>query len=286
MKLNLEANAKLNLGLNILERLPNGYHSLDMVMVPISLADRLEVEFLDKPGELIITCDKEGVPTDEGNILWKVYDIFYRKTRLKRQSIRVHLIKNIPHEAGLGGGSSDGGFFIKAINEYHNEILSYEELVEISKEVGADIPFFIKNKPSRARGIGEKLQFFENNLNESIILIKPSFGVSAGEAYSNFSKITTKKDANIEKILTGLKENKLSSVITNIENHLEQGLMLSNNDIINFKENLDKVTDYKFFMTGSGSTYFTIVDSCQEDKAYKVLKDCFKDYEVYLCKFL
>lgn len=286
MKLNLIANAKLNLGLNILEKLPNGYHSLDMLMVPISLADKLEVEFLDRPGNLKITCNKKDIPTDERNILYKIYNEFYKKINLHNQEIKVHLIKNIPHEAGLGGGSSDGGVFLNALNEYHKNKLSYEELVELSKKIGADIPFFITNKPARAKGIGEKLDFFKNNLNCSVILIKPTFGVSAKEAYLNYSKITNKKDAKIEKILTGLKENKLSSVISNIENHLEQGLELTNENIINFKNVLEKLQGYKFFMTGSGSTYFTIIDSCQEEEAYDILKDCFKDYEVYLCKFL
>lgn len=286
MKKSLKANAKINIGLNILERLPNGYHSLDMIMAPIDLSDELEIEYTGKEGDLIITTNKKDIPTDERNILWKVYDAFYRHAGLKREEVRVHLIKNIPHEAGLGGGSSDGGCFLREINSHHGGILSVEELIDLSKGIGADIPFFLLNETSRAKGIGERLQRIENNLEVNLILIKPKFGVSAGEAYSNFSKISNPKYADIEKISKGLKENELENVINNIENHLEQGLLLTNEEILNFRRELDDLTHMKFFMSGSGSTYFSMVKRELAQKTYDTLKALFKDYEVYLCKFL
>ncbi|GLI58266.1 4-diphosphocytidyl-2-C-methyl-D-erythritol kinase [Propionigenium maris DSM 9537] len=285
----IEANAKINIGLNILEKLPSGYHSLDMVMAPISLADEIEVEYTGRRGEgadLIITTNKSDIPTGEGNILYKVYRAYYEKTNLPREEIRVHLIKKIPHEAGLGGGSSDGGAFLRELNKYHNNLLSLEEMVDLSKGIGADIPFFLINRCCRAKGIGEKLEVVENNLECEVILVKPRFGVSAGEAYANFSRLKKPKAAGIEKILTGLKENNISNVLCSIENHLEQGLILTNGDINEFKDRLLTVSDMKFFMSGSGSTYFTLVKRNIAQETYKTLKNLFKDCEVYLCNFL
>jgi len=286
MKKTVKANAKINIGLNILEKLPNGYHSLDMIMAPIDLADDLEIEYSGKPGDLIITTNKADIPTDERNILWKVYDAFYKKTNLPREEIRVHLIKNIPHEAGLGGGSSDGGVFLRELNTYHNNIMNLKEMTDLSKGIGADIPFFLINKVCRAKGIGEKLEILENNLQCSIILIKPPFGVSAGEAYNNFSKLRDSKVAEIEKISRGLKENNIYNVLSNIANHLEQGLLLTNKEIIEFREELSLKSENTFFMSGSGSTYYTVVEKNIAQKTYETLKCLFKDYEVYLCKFL
>lgn len=285
----IEANAKINIGLNILEKLPNGYHSLDMVMAPISLADEMEVEYTGRRGEgadLIITTNKPDIPTGEENILYKVYRAYYEKTNLPREEIRVHLVKKIPHEAGLGGGSSDGGAFLRELNEYHNKLLSLEEMIDLSKGIGADIPFFLINRCCRAKGIGEKLEVVENNLECEVILVKPRFGVSAGEAYANFYRLKEPKAAGIEKILTGLKENNISNVLCSIENHLEQGLILTNGDINEFKDRLLAVSDMKFFMSGSGSTYFTLVRRNIAQETYKTLKNLFKDCEVYLCNFL
>ena len=285
----IEANAKINIGLNILEKLESGYHSLDMIMAPISLSDEMEVEYTGRSGgnsDLTITTNKPDIPTGEGNILYKVYRAYYEKAKLPKEEIRVHLIKKIPHEAGLGGGSSDGGAFLRELNEYHNNLLSLEEMIDLSKEIGADIPFFLINKSCRAKGIGERLEVVENNLECEVILLKPRFGVSAGEAYVNFSKLKNPKEAEIEKILKGLKENNISNVLCNIENHLEQGLILTNREINEFKDRLSVVSDMKFFMSGSGSTYFTLVKKNIAQETYKTLKSLFKDCEVYLCKFL
>lgn len=110
MIVSIKSNAKINMGLNIIEKLPNGYHSLDMIMVPISLADTIDINFKEKKGNLKISSNKDNIPTDERNILWKIYDAFYKYTNIEKEEIEVYLNKVVPHEAGLGGGSSNGAF--------------------------------------------------------------------------------------------------------------------------------------------------------------------------------
>lgn len=284
MKFSLKSNAKINVGLNVTGVLPNGYHLLDMVMVPISLTDGLDGEIFDEEGELEITTNKLSIPTGKENILWKIYNKFYEMSGLPRKRIKLHLEKVIPHEAGLGGGSSNGAFFLKELNSYHNNFFSLEELIEIGKSIGADIPFFIVNKPSRVKGIGEEIEVIENNLDRDIILIKPNFGVSTAKAYKNMYMLNNKVDADIDKIVCGLRDNDITLVEESIENHLEQGLLLEDSNIIEFRKRLSNIPNMKFFMSGSGSAYYTFVENGERE--VKAVKEQLQHCEVHLCRGL
>ncbi len=284
MKFSLKSNAKINIGLNVTGVLSNGYHLLDMVMVPISLVDRLDGEIFDEEGELEITTNKPSIPTGKENILWKIYNKFYEMSGLPRKRIKLHLEKVIPHEAGLGGGSSNGAFFLKELNSYHNNFFSLEELIEIGKSIGADIPFFIVNKPSRVKGIGEEIEVIENNLDRDIILIKPNFGVSTAKAYKNMYMLNNKVDADIDKIVCGLRDNDITLVEESIENHLEQGLLLEDSNIIEFRKRLSNIPNMKFFMSGSGSAYYTFVENGERE--VKAIKEQLQHCEVHLCRGL
>lgn len=281
----ITSNAKINIGLNITEKLPNGYHLLDMVMVPISLADKLEIKFNNQKGKLNISSNIKDIPCDEKNILYKVYKAFYEKTQIEPEDIDVYLEKNIPHEAGLGGGSSNGGFFLKELNKFHNFVLSDEDLSLVGKSVGADIPFFLKNTPCRVKGIGEKLEKIQNNLDCDVILIKPKFGVSTKKAYKLYSKLDEKKFANIDEVLSGLKENNLKKVCENIENMLEQGLLIDDENIQNFRTRI-KDTGLDFFMSGSGSCYYILSSKNTTEDYLKILNQKFDDCRIIKCNFL
>ena len=281
----ITSNAKINIGLNITEKLPNGYHLLDMIMVPISLADKLEIKFNNQKGKLNISSNIKDIPCDEKNILYKVYKAFYEKAQIEPEDIDVYLEKNIPHEAGLGGGSSNGGFFLKELNKFHNFVLSDEDLSLVGKSVGADIPFFLKNTPCRVKGIGEKLEKIQNNLDCDVILVKPKFGVSTKKAYELYSKLDEKKFANIEEVLSGLKENNLKKVCENIENMLEQGLLIDDENIQNFRNRI-KETGLDFFMSGSGSCYYILSSKNTTEDYLKILNQKFDDCRIIKCNFL
>ena len=281
----ITSNAKINIGLNITEKLPNGYHLLDMIMVPISLADKLEIKFNNQKGKLNISSNIKDIPCNEKNILYKVYKAFYEKTQIEPEDIDVYLEKNIPHEAGLGGGSSNGGFFLKELNKFHNFVLSNEDLSLVGKSVGADIPFFLKNTPCRVKGIGEKLEEIQNNLDCDVILVKPKFGVSTKKAYELYSKLDEKKFANIDEILSGLKENNLKKVCENIENMLEQGLLIDDKNIQNFRNRI-KNTGLDFFMSGSGSCYYILSNKNTTEDYLKILNQKFDDCKIIKCNFL
>ena len=159
-----------------------------------------------------------------------------------------------------------------------------EELIEIGKSIGADIPFFIVNKPSRVKGIGEEIEVIENNLDRDIILIKPNFGVSTAKAYKNMYMLNNKVDADIDKIVCGLRDNDITLVEESIENHLEQGLLLEDSNIIEFRKRLSNIPNMKFFMSGSGSAYYTFVENGERE--VKAIKEQLQHCEVHLCRGL
>lgn len=283
MKFSLNSNGKINIGLNVAGRCENGYHLLDMVMIPISLSDTMTGEITDAKGTLTIETNKKDIPTGKENILYKIYDKFYDESALERKKVYVYLEKRIPHQAGLGGGSSNGAFLLKLLNNFHDNHFSMEKMIEIGKSVGADIPFFLINKSARVTGIGENIEIIENNLESALIIIKPDFGVSTGKAYKNMYMLNNKRDADIDKIVLGLKKNSLSTVENSIENHLEQGLLLEDENIIDFRKRLAALNNMKFFMSGSGSAYYTFADKNEKENIYKILKEHFKNCEVHLC---
>ena len=122
------SNAKINIGLNVFEKNEDGYHDIDSIMVPVTLADEMEIEIYNESGNLEIECSEKKIPTDERNILYKTYKVFFENIETKELKIKVLLKKNIPSEAGLGGGSSNAAFFLKVLNEYSGNIYSLEEL--------------------------------------------------------------------------------------------------------------------------------------------------------------
>lgn len=277
------SNAKINIGLNVFEKNEDGYHDIDSIMVPVTLADEMEIEIYNESGNLEIECSEKKIPTDERNILYKAYKVFFENIETKELKIKVLLKKNIPSEAGLGGGSSNAAFFLKVLNEYSGNIYSLEELEKISMRIGSDVPFFIKNKTARVGGKGEKIREVENNLEDGLILIKPEFGVSTKEAYNNFDNLDEKKYSNFDEIESCLKINNRVGIEKNIENSLEQAIE-NNIDIKILKMTLNAVLPNKrFFMSGSGSTYYTFVTETERAQVETRLKTFVDNVKIIIC---
>jgi 4-diphosphocytidyl-2-C-methyl-D-erythritol kinase len=179
-------NAKINIGLNILRRRSDGYHEIESLFFPVGLKDALE--FVEN-GSNKVNLSFSGIPIDvapENNIVLKAYRLLAFDFLLP--GIDIHLHKVIPYGAGLGGGSSDAAFLLKALNEYFELKLSIEKLKHYALLLGADCSFFIENKPSLATGIGEILQNMEINLTGyHLLLVKPPIGVNTKDAYANIT---------------------------------------------------------------------------------------------------
>lgn len=174
--------AKINLGLNVVSKRPDGYHNLETVFYPVPLCDTLEINV----SEGTTTLSLSGTPLEgdpEQNLVIKAYRAVCERYHLPE--VNISLDKHIPSQAGMGGGSSDCAFTIKALNEMFNIGMDNDEMREIASRLGADCPFFIDPTPSFAQGIGENLQPIDFSLEGFwISIIKPPFAVSTREAFS------------------------------------------------------------------------------------------------------
>lgn len=174
--------AKINLGLNVVSKRPDGYHNLETVFYPVPLCDTLEINMSDEKTSLTLSgTPLEGDP--EQNLVIKAYRAVCEQHPLPE--VKISLDKHIPSQAGMGGGSSDCAFTIKALNEMFNIGMSDDEMRGIASKLGADCPFFINPTPSFAQGIGENLKPIDFSLEGYwISIIKPTFAVSTREAFS------------------------------------------------------------------------------------------------------
>ena len=280
------SNAKINIGLNVFQKEDDGYHNIDTIMAPIDLSDEMDITFYSELGDLKIECSDNNIPTDERNILYKTYKVFFEESKKEKRKIDIILKKNIPSEAGLGGGSSNAGFFLKLLNEHYGNIYNESELEELAMKIGSDVPFFIKNKTARVGGKGNKVDLVENNLKDSIILIKPlDFGVSTKEAYESFDNLKEVKYTNFDKIIECLKDNNRIALENSIENSLEQGILETDINIKMLKMTLNSViSGKKFFMSGSGSTYYTFVTELEKSQIETRLKTFVDNVKIIICK--
>ncbi len=183
----VRAHAKINLNLRVLGRNEaTGFHDIETWMVPVSLADHLRVELADTPG-IRFTCSNPMLGADEDNLAWRAADLFIRASGHAGGAI-VELHKNIPHGAGLGGGSSDAAAVLVALNALAGSPLATEQLEELAAKLGSDVPFFIRGAAAMARGRGEILEARPLAQDLDLLLLKPPFAVETAWAYRAWSE--------------------------------------------------------------------------------------------------
>jgi 4-diphosphocytidyl-2-C-methyl-D-erythritol kinase len=244
------AYAKINLLLNIVGKRPDGYHELDGVMAPISLYDTIRVE---KSGRLSVVCGRCGLP-EESNSAYKMAQIFFRETGIPGGA-EIFIRKRIPKEAGLGGGSSDAAFVLRALNTLYDAGLTPAGMNRIAASLGADIPFFLQEGAKRARGIGELLDPVPWNLETAILIVKPSGGVNTALAYKAFHG-TAPEPAGVEACIRALKENDVGLFSKNAKNMLQEASSALLPDIGNALAALHENGAAFALMTGSGSAVY------------------------------
>ncbi len=175
------APAKVNLTLEIVGKRSDGYHAIETLMVVIDLFDTLE--FRDEPcGELRLTCEPTTLPNGPENLVWKAAEAFRRKTGTTKGAT-IRLTKRIPHEAGLGGGSSDAATTLLALNRLWRQNLPLAELASIAADVGSDVAFFLHAPAAICTGRGEIVAPVAMGRTLDIVVVKPNVGLSTREVY-------------------------------------------------------------------------------------------------------
>ncbi len=182
--------AKINLGLNVVERRPDGYHNLQTVFYPVPITDALEVQLMDEKFPSPVDCDLKvtNIPVEgdeQRNLVVRAYELLKQDFGERMERVHAHLCKRIPTQAGMGGGSSDCAAMIRLLNELFGLGLTDEEMIGYAARLGADCPFFIVNRPVYAEGIGERMTPIELSLSGwSLAVVRPNIPVSTKEAFS------------------------------------------------------------------------------------------------------
>ena len=251
----LEACCKINIGLDVLRRRPDGYHDLETIMVPVrGLYDIVEVERNDNDtvcftGKgIVIDC------ADEDNICLKAYRLM--RERFGIGGVNITLDKRVPFGAGLGGGSSDGTAVIMALNDIFSLNLSEQELIDLAAELGSDTPFFVRCSPQLCEGRGEIMRPIDIDLEGLwIAIVKPDVSISTREAYAGIRpEIPT---TPLSQRITAPRRHWQEC----IKNDFERSIFAAHPDLATIKESLIAAGAVYAAMSGSGSAIFGLFES-------------------------
>lgn len=273
----IKAFAKVNLMLDILGTLPGGYHNLWMLMQSVSLYDTVTVTKNDN-GEITITCNKEGIPTDEKNIAHKAARAFFEATGTENCGISIHIEKAIPSEAGLAGGSADGAAVIKLLNELFCTRLTERELCRIGRKVGADVPFCIVGGTCLAQNIGDVLAPLDDIPDCFFVLAKPKMGVSTKEAYQSFDNAQYIRRPKTQQMLIAAANGDFDQMCHLAANVFEQVIEVP--ERVEIKKIMREEKAKLSLMSGSGPTVYGIFENEKDaercaERLKKITKDVF-----------
>ncbi len=261
--------AKINLALEVMDE-KDGYHMVNNLMMPIDIYDELEFE---KDNNISILND----PFPNDNIITKAAKLFFEYTKING-GVFIKLKKNIPHQAGLAGGSTDGAATLRGLNKLYDAKLSNDELKELGAKLGSDVPFFIEEKPALCTGRGEKITIIKSNIDSfKILLIKPEAGLSTKEVYKNYEYKGINKEKELSNLLKALENNDLDLLKNNIFNDLGEVALSINKDMENIFVKLSLI-GLKVYVSGSGPTMYILN---YNDEDLDIIKNMF-DASVFI----
>ena len=253
-------NAKINLGLNIVSKRADGYHNLETVFYPIGLKDALEIvpsmvtEHSRSKSDEKYRFFQSGIPIQGNatdNLVIKALNLISEEKDIP--SIDIHLLKKIPFGAGLGGGSADAAFMLRLLNDTFQLEYTDERLMQLAAKIGADCPFFIKNRPAFATGIGDELEDIDVNLNDySLVLVKPPVAVPTKEAYAMITP--HQPDISLKEIV----KLPVSEWKSAMKNDFEVSVFKKYPEIDGIKNRLYELGAIYAAMSGSGAAVFGI----------------------------
>lgn len=249
-------NAKINLGLNIVAKRADGFHAIETAFYPIGWSDVLEVIPYSGKSAKRVHFSSSGIRIpgkSDDNLCIKAYQLMAADYALP--PVKIHLHKIIPIGAGLGGGSSDAAFFIKALNQLFELNLSFGEMHHYARQLGSDCSFFINNKPSFAVGKGDELELIPINLNQKfLMLVKPDIHVSTAKAYAGVKPEIPEN--SLEKCL----QLPIEQWPKLIFNQFETSIFPHYPEIRTIKEEMYKMGAEYAAMSGSGSSVYGIFE--------------------------
>lgn len=282
-KIQVHAYAKLNLALDVLSAMDNGYHALRMIMQSIALCDDIDIQVMPGDGTITASTNRNFLPCDERNIAVRAVKVFFEKAGIQDRDVKLTLKKRIPVCAGLGGGSSDGAAVLRGLNTLLKTGFSKEELEELGLLLGSDVPFCVAGGTVLAEGRGEILTPVTPIVPCYVVVCKPPFPVSTPELFAKVDSVPLKCRPNIDGMIAALEQDDLVSVSRLIYNVFEDVMSRGKTEILQIKGSLYDAGAIGASMSGTGSAVFGLFTKHEQaEQAYAFLK---KQYaETYLTK--
>lgn len=256
-QLTIYANAKINLALDVLNRRPDGYHTVRMIMQSLALCDTLTLRKLDVPGIILVAQNPQNFPDvtwDEHNLIYKAAKLFF-DTCPSEVGVQITIDKQIPSAAGLAGGSSDAAATLKGLNQLFEANLSEDELKALGVKLGADVPYCIQLGTALSEGIGEVLTTLPPAPALYCTLVKPSTAVSTKYVYEHLD-LPNANHPDIDAALAAIEAGNLTALCDTLENILEPVARTLCPEIAEIEEKLKELGAIGACMSGSGPTVF------------------------------
>lgn len=246
--------AKINLGLNVVEKRPDGYHNLQTVFYPVPIKDALEVVTMDPAFPSDVDCDLKVSNFDTGDEQRNLVVRAYQALKADHPTLprcHAHLYKAIPTQAGMGGGSSDCAYMIRLLNDLFALHLSEQQMMQYAARLGADCAFFIKSRPCYAEGIGEQLEDIDLDLSGwHIAVVRPDIPVPTKEAFSRIRPHYPAKNCR------DIVRQPVDTWAAELVNDFEQSVFALHPELAAVKDHLYKMGATYAAMSGSGSALF------------------------------
>lgn len=260
----IRAYAKINLGLDVVGRLPNGYHQVKMIMQSIDLWDELILRKAESG--ITVTSDSEELPPEQDNLIYKALRLLFRECGI-RQGVSIRLRKNIPVAAGMAGGSTDAAAAMKGACSLLGLDLSLKQLMEYGAAIGADVPYCLLGGTALAEGIGEKLTPLTPLPDCLILVAKPEAGISTKYVYEHLDALGLNSHPDIDGMAEAIKLQNLRGVFLRMENVLESVTIPVYPVIDTLKARMLELGASASLMSGSGPTVFGVFPPEQKEAA-------------------
>lgn len=264
-----EAFAKINLGLDVVRRLPNGYHEVRMIMQTVGICDVLTFRKAESGIQLIV--DKEELPSDQNNLIYKAAKLLMDTAGISdTKGVCITLEKHIPIAAGMAGGSTDAAAALLGINELYEIGYDVDKLKELGVKIGADVPYCIQGGTALAEGIGEVLSALPTPPACHLVIAKPDINVSTKFVYENLRANELESHPDIDGMIEGLETGDLKAITDRLANVLETVTVPAYPIIDEIKQTMLDGGAEGALMSGSGPTVFGIFTEL--DKAKQAAK--------------
>ncbi|MCM1056836.1 MAG: 4-(cytidine 5'-diphospho)-2-C-methyl-D-erythritol kinase [Firmicutes bacterium] len=267
----IKAYAKVNLGLDVIGKLPNGYHQVKMIMQSIDLKDELTLRITE--GSNVLTTDSDELPPSEDNLILRAASLMEETYSLNGWGVGIHLRKNIPVAAGMAGGSADAAATMKAMNVLFGLNVPHRELMDLAVSIGADVPYCILGGTALAEGIGEQLTALPPLPSCHILIAKPDISVSTKYVYEHLDSAGIRHHPDIDGGVAAIREGSLAGVLSRMENVLESVTIPAYPVIEAIKGRMLELGAAASLMSGSGPTVFGIfTEKAAAENGFRQLK--------------